>query len=114
MILFSVMGFVEYQEADLINTYERMHETLIQYLRGTDDYHILFQVRLPCRLCPEIGVHVSTEAFDRLVQVGRKNLILLEDQCHGIHLAYVSGLYRDASKKIPLYQKECCTGLLAH
>lgn len=47
MILLCMMGFVEDQEVNLMNTYERVHKTLIKDFCGANDNHIVLEMLFP-------------------------------------------------------------------
>jgi len=69
VVLLCVMRFVENQEIDLVDGDKSMHETLIQNFCCADNDHVLLKMLCPDASMPKIATHVSTEAFDLLVEI---------------------------------------------
>ena len=67
-----------------------MHKTLVEYLCGAYNDHVLCKVLYPSFLQPEIASHLSAESLDLMAQITLKNGKLLKDESHTIHLKNIS------------------------
>lgn len=81
-----MMSFVEYQDVDLVHPNERMQQTLMEYLRGTHNDHILGEMCFPGFMVPQVSLHGATELVNLLVNVVLEYSSLLEDKCNTINL----------------------------
>ena len=86
VVLLRMVRFVEYQKIDLVNGDESVHETLIQNFSRAHNDHIFGKMLLPDASMPEITAHISTEAFDLLVEIVLQDGELLENKSHAVNL----------------------------
>ena len=69
MLFLCVMGLVKNQKIYLFNFYVGVEQTLGQYLRCTDNHHVLFKVLIPSLFTPQVRTHGTKKVRDVLVYV---------------------------------------------
>ena len=86
VVLLCVMSFIEDKEIDLLHRYERVHQTLIEYLSRANYNHIFCENLVPSLLDPKVTAHLSTEMSNLLVKVTFEDSGLLKYQCYAVNL----------------------------
>ncbi len=69
MLLLCMVGFIEYDEIDLLNAQEPMHESMVQYVSCSNYDHVLLIVLLPDVSRPQLWAHRTAYTFYPVIQV---------------------------------------------